>query len=134
MEEMFGLTKYIGWTASGRQVYGCRGQGEQYKQFWSDIKNVKFAWEHDNWPWSYFTFNDKDEEYFLKKYNDIIDVYDDKSGQYDSIYDTKPSTLTKEQRLEHIMLNSILTEEIQKEINRSIIEQINESATNFNKK
>lgn len=78
--ESFGVTKYEGWTENGFQVYGCRGIGEKYKNFysedWSMLRN-HVTWEQDDWPWHYFALDETGEkllQMIMKKY-DAHDFY-----------------------------------------------------------
>lgn len=120
--DIFGINKYEGWTANKRQVYGIRGQGETYNQFWKNSKKYKFIWEDDDWPWSYVAMDEESEQQFVKEYSDYISFCerDEDDPPYDSILNAKPVHISEEDRL----FNRILNEEIQKEINKEVINMI----------
>ena len=120
--DIFGINKYEGWTANKRQVYGIRGLGETYNHFWKNSKKYTFIWEHDDWPWSYVAMDEESEQQFVKDYSDHISFYerDEDEHPYDSILDAKPVVISEEDR----MFNKILHEEIQKEINKEVINMI----------
>jgi hypothetical protein len=120
--EFFVVNKYEGWTANKRQVYGIRGQGELYNQFWKNSKRFNFIWESDDWPWSYVAMDEEREQQFVKEYSEhfMFSERDEDDPPYDSILDAKPVVVSEEARL----FNTILIEEIQKEINREVINTI----------
>jgi hypothetical protein len=123
MNDVFGIHRYIGWTANKKQVYGIRGIGDTYNKFWKDFKKFTPIYERDDFPWSYVAFNEEDETIFLREYSTFItDCEDDDSQPYDSILDAPPKAPPTE---EEILLESILLEEINREINREIIQKIN---------
>ena len=126
-DDVFGINRYEGWTANKRQVYGIRGIGDTYKQFWKNFKKFKPIYEHDDFPWSYVAFNEEDEKIFLQEYSAFIsDVEDEDSSPYDSILDAPPKQPASE---EEKLLESILMEELHKEINKEVIRTINIQAT-----
>jgi hypothetical protein len=129
MQDCFGINKYEGWTANKRQVYGVRGQGEKYKQFWKEFQ-YKVVWENDDWPWSYFSLNEEDEADFVSKWSENIGFCEREEGRppYDSVLDAKP--IDPQELALNIELGNILFEEIAKEINKSVIETICKKAIN----
>lgn len=127
MNDCFCLTRYIGWTANGRQIYGCRGIGKEYNQFWSEF-SYKPTWEKDDWPWSYFALNEEQEAEFVAKYVNKIDEFiDEDSEPYDE-NNTPKCVLSEEQKQFLEQINKELREEIQKEINAEIIRTIAEKS------
>jgi hypothetical protein len=125
-DEVFGINRYEGWTANKRQVYGIRGIGDTYNQFWKNFKKFKPIYEYDDFPWSYVALNEEDEKIFLQEYSAFISDVEDDSSPYDSILDVPPKQPASE---EEKLLESILMEEIQKEINKEVIRTINIQAT-----
>lgn len=96
------------------QIYGCRGQGEKYKLFWQSFF-YKPVWERVDFPWSYFALTSEDEVKFLDKWkNDIKDISSDKEYIEEIV---EPDANAN-------AMNKILAEEIQKEINKTIIDTI----------
>ena len=126
MKEFLVLTKYTNWTAGGKQVYGCRGQGKEYQAFWEEMRDIKFVYEHDNWPWSYIALNAEDEKTFLAKYESVLLEYQEET--YDSIYDAPPDTRTEEEKQKEKMLCDIFNEELMKEVNKEVINMICKNA------
>ena len=122
MIDVFGINKYEGWTANKKQVYGIRGQGELYKKFWSSSKQYKFIWEHDDWPWSYVAMDEESEQQFIKDWSEHIEFCerDKEDPPYDSVLDSKPYIASVEEK----ELAKILADEIQKEINKEVIDII----------
>jgi len=121
-DDVFGINKYVGWTANKRQVYGIRGIGPTYNTFWQTFgKNYKTTWEHDDWPWSYVAMDEDTEQRFLKEYEKYID---DEEQPYDSVLDKEQKPIDPNT----VLFYQILNEEIQKEINREVINQICDKA------
>ena len=122
-DNVLGLTKYVGWTVNGNQVYGCRGFGEEYKRFWKEFQEYSPVWESDDWPWSYFAFNLDDEAKFQEKWAAIIyeDNWLEENGQ-EPINQEVPQNHPLSPHAE--ILENVLLEEVQKEINKEIINTI----------
>jgi putative protein kinase ArgK-like GTPase of G3E family len=122
MQDVFGINKYEGWTANKQQVYGIRGQGKEYEIFWKNYKKYNPIWEDDDWPWSYIAFDETGEKTFIEDWNQHISFQkrDEDDPPYDSVLDAKP----KEKNANEDFLAAILIEEINKEINRDLINTI----------
>ena len=124
-DDVFAIYKYVGWTANKRQVYGIRGIGPTYNAFWQTFsKNYKTTWEYDDWPWSYIAIDEDNEQKFLKEFESHI------SEQIDEDHEPYDSVLVEEQKPidpDTVLLFKILNEEIQKEINKEVINQICEN-------
>lgn len=121
--DVFGLTQFVGWTINGRQMYGCRGMGCTYNAFWRGFSKWSPIHERDDWPWSYFAFNEADEIDFKARWGDhiYVDNYLAENG-FPPCDELIPHNLPA--RPEEEILENILSQEINKEINRSLIETI----------
>jgi hypothetical protein len=129
-ENLFALTEYEGWTANGRQVFGCRGFGEIYGKFWKEFYvKYKPIYDTDDWPWSYFALNEEDEAKFREKWSKVI--YFAKRDEDDEPYDhvIVPVDTTTESYAIESQLSTILTEEIRKEIAKELYKEMMENAT-----
>ena len=124
MKDLFIISEYQNWTKEGHQVYGIRGIGETYKKFWKSF-NYNVVWKNDDWPWSYVALTKEDEVRFRSDWKDHIEVYesdDDDDDEHDEPIDRTPPSEAE------VILSKILAEEIDKEINKSIIEEISKAA------
>jgi len=75
------IVQYEDSLQDGRQVYGVRGFGEIYEKFfdvWRPSK--KCVYQHHDWPWSYFTFNEKDEKDLIEEWKEhFLELNEEKS-------------------------------------------------------
>jgi hypothetical protein len=117
--DVFGIFKYEGWTANNRQIYGVRGIGSTYSDFWQDFKNWHAIWERDDWPWSYIALSEKDEADLIAKYGKYIYDQPLEDEPFDEL-DTLPDIQAEEDK----EIAKILAEEIRKEIDKEIIAKI----------
>lgn len=126
-DDVFGINQYEGQTADGRQVYGIRGRGETYTRFWKEFR-YKVRWEKDDWPWSYIALEEQDELEFREKWKEYITFSEKRKGEtdYDAVRDA-PAIDPQDAAVE-LELRKILGEEIEKEINKSIIDTICKNA------
>ena len=126
------INEYEGTTANKRQLFGIRGIGEKDFSFWRDIReNYKPIYDNSDWPWSYLAFNEDEEAKFRAKYAADIDFVklEPEDKPYDCVLDNPKRQITDEEYEMEVTLQSILVEEIQKEINKYVIEAINTAAT-----
>jgi hypothetical protein len=124
-DDVLGISKYVGWTANKRQVYGIRGIGPTYNAFWKTFsRSYKPTWESDDFPWSYVAMDEENEQRFLTEFAESIkeDVNDD--PPYDSVLDKKETPIDSEAKKLNDEILSILQKEIQKEINKQVIDEI----------
>lgn len=69
----FTIMKYQGWVEGSRQVYGIRGNGTVYRDFyqtWYDPSKV--VWCRTDFPWDYNTFTDEAEKDLVEKWGQYI--------------------------------------------------------------
>lgn len=58
----------------GRTIYGCRGIGKTYDEFYNRfLVGKSYVCAYDDFPWDYFFFeNEKDEKEFLSIYGNLV--------------------------------------------------------------
>ena len=125
------INEYEGSTANKRQLFGIRAFGELDKWFWKSLyEEFNPTYDEADFPWSYLAFNEQDELRFRQKYKDYIEFVekDPEDEPYDCFLDKKKVELTPQQQEEYSLLYKILQEEILKEINREVINKINEAS------
>lgn len=71
--DIFGIVRYLSWKENGKQVYGIRGIGETYKNFYGTwYHKIKPVWNNTDFPWDYNTFTEQDEQDLIEKYGEYI--------------------------------------------------------------
>lgn len=71
------IVLYKDWNENGRQVYGIRGIGPVYKQFYETwMSHVKPLWEHTDFPWHYITLSEESEIDLTNKWKHYIFEYE----------------------------------------------------------
>lgn len=129
MNEFLCINEYQNSTANKRQIFGIRGMGHQYNEFWKHLReNYKPIYDSDDWPWSYLAFSEEDEKNFRAKYADLIVLHENTEGDppYDCVLDKEPPSAENQQLANS--LREILQDEMQKEISREVIATINRNA------
>jgi hypothetical protein len=129
MNEFLYINEYQDSTANKRQLFGVRGMGPKYDEFWKHLReNYKPTYDSDDWPWSYLAFSEEDEKNFRAKYADQIVLHENTNGDppYDCVLDKEAPSPENQQLANE--LQAILQDEIQKAINQEIIASINRNA------
>jgi len=104
-------------TPDGKLVFGCRGTGDRYQEFYKWVDSTSYYCVHDDFPWDYFIFTEEaDEQEFLKRYTN--DIWDNGFQLWEGPI-TRPEASPAE-----ILLAEILKEEMQKEIDLDILSEI----------
>lgn len=97
-------------------LYGARGSGDDYDDFYRWHNQKKLHYEGSDFPWDYFVYvNEEDRLEFLQKYSNKIFFNENSSIDLKNFYDcTVPYVRGTNEFFD--LLNDCIMEEINKEI------------------